>query len=122
VLYIDGAHRFRPARADIRDWGARVAPGGTMLIHDSFSSVGVTLAIARQLFWSSRFRYVARSRSLTEYRADLPGGWRPRVKNALRQKAQLPWFVRNLSIKVLLTLKLGGLLKRITGRDAEWPY
>ena len=25
VLYIDGAHRYGPARADIRDWGARVA-------------------------------------------------------------------------------------------------
>ena len=39
----------RPARADIRDWGARVADGGTLLIHDSFSSVGVTLAILREL-------------------------------------------------------------------------
>ncbi|MEQ1702982.1 MAG: class I SAM-dependent methyltransferase, partial [Ilumatobacteraceae bacterium] len=43
VLYVDGAHRYAPARADIRDWGKRVTPGGTLLIHDSFSSVGVTL-------------------------------------------------------------------------------
>ena len=49
VLYIDGAHRFAPARADIRDWGRRVADGGTLLIHDSFSSIGVTLAILREL-------------------------------------------------------------------------
>jgi predicted O-methyltransferase YrrM len=54
VLYVDGAHRYAPARADIRDWGNRVEPGGTMLIHDSFSSVGVTLAILRELVWSSR--------------------------------------------------------------------
>jgi predicted O-methyltransferase YrrM len=40
LLYIDGAHRYAPARADIADWGARVTEGGTMLIHDSFSSVG----------------------------------------------------------------------------------
>ena len=40
LLYIDGAHRFTPARDDIRRWGARVVPGGTLLIHDSFSSVG----------------------------------------------------------------------------------
>ena len=93
-----------------------------MLVHDSFSSVGVTLAIVRQLFWSSRFRYVGRSRSLTEYRADLPAGWRPRVLNALRQAAQLPWFAKNLTIKLLLTLKLGGLLRKFTGRDPEWPY
>jgi predicted O-methyltransferase YrrM len=122
VLYVDGAHRYAPARADIRDWGARVAPGGTMLIHDSFSSVGVTLAIIRQLFWSPRFRYVGRSRSLTEYRVDLPSGVRLRAVNALRQAAQLPWFAKNLGVKVLLTLKLGGVLKKFTGRDPEWPY
>ena len=40
LLYIDGAHRWRPAAADIRQWGAKVPPGGHMLIHDSFSSVG----------------------------------------------------------------------------------
>ena len=45
LLYVDGAHRFGPARADLADWGARVAPGGTMLVHDSFSSIGVTLAL-----------------------------------------------------------------------------
>ena len=122
VLYVDGAHRFAPARKDIREWGARVAPGGTLLIHDSFSSVGVTLAIARELAVSRRWRYVGRSRSLTEYRADLDGTSRSVAVNALRQAAQLPWFVKNLAVKVLITAKLGGVLKAITGRDPEWPY
>ncbi|MEO7369349.1 MAG: class I SAM-dependent methyltransferase, partial [Ilumatobacteraceae bacterium] len=71
MLYVDGAHRYGPARADIRTWGGRVRPGGTMLIHDAFSSVGVTLAITRELILGRRFRYVGRSRSLAEYRADL---------------------------------------------------
>lgn len=122
VLYIDGAHRYAPARADIVDWGARVAPGGTMLIHDSFSSVGVTLAILRELVPGSRFRYVGRSRSLTEYRADLDGTTRSRVLNALSQLAQLPWFAKNVLVKVLISARLGGLLKAITGREPEWPY
>ena len=47
LLYVDGAHRFGPARADVVDWGGRVEPGGTMLVHDAFSSIGVTLALAR---------------------------------------------------------------------------
>jgi hypothetical protein len=42
--------------------------------------------------------------------------------NAARQLAQLPWFAKNLTVKLLLTLKLGGLLRRITRRDVEWPY
>jgi predicted O-methyltransferase YrrM len=122
MLYIDGAHRFAPARADIRDWGRRVQPGGTMLIHDSFSSVGVTLALGRELFGGRRFRYVGRSRSLTEYRADLGAGLAARAANMARQVAQLPWFVKNLSLKVALRVGLAAVLRRITGRVPEWPY
>jgi predicted O-methyltransferase YrrM len=122
VVYVDGAHRYAPARADIRDWGARVEPGGTLLIHDSFSSMGVTLAILRELLLGGRFRYVGRARSLTEYRADLGRSPAARLGNAGRQLAQLPWFVKNVAIKVLISARLGGLLQRITGRPAEWPY
>ncbi len=122
MLYVDGAHRYTPARADIHDWGKRVVPGGTLLIHDSFSSVGVTLAIARELILGGRWRYIGRSRSLTEYRADLDGTWAGRIGNAGRQLLQLPWFAGNLLIKVLLSLQLGWVLKKLTGRDPEWPY
>ena len=107
-------------RADIRDWGLRVADGGTLLIHDAFSSVGVTLAIGRQLVAGQRFRYVGRSRSLAEYRADLSD--RGRLTNAARQLAQLPWFVRNLALKVLLTLGWGRLLRHLGRAAPEWPY
>lgn len=121
VLYIDGAHRYRPALADIRSWGDRVADGGTMLIHDSFSSIGVTLAILRQLVVGRRFRYVGRSRSMAIYRADLADG-SSRVGNAIRQLAQLPWFAKNVALKVLLTIGLGSVLRKL-GRDVpEWPY
>jgi hypothetical protein len=119
VLYVDGAHRYAPARADIRDWGARVADGGAMLIHDSFSSIGVTLAILRELVPSSRFRYCGRSRSLAIYRADLGGR---SVANVARQLAQLPWFAKNIALKLLLTAGLGRLLERLGRPAPEWPY
>jgi SAM-dependent methyltransferase len=122
VLYVDGAHRYAPARTDIRTWGRRVAPGGTMMIHDSFSSVGVTLAIARELLVGPRFRYIGRARSLAVYQADLPAGLRPRVMNALRQIAQLPWFAKNLLVKVLLKGGGGPILRLLKRGDVEWPY
>src|SRR5206468_284754 len=68
LLYVDGAHRFRPARDDVARWGARVKPGGALLVHDSFSSIGVTLALLRLMAGSREFRYAGRSRSLAEYR------------------------------------------------------
>lgn len=121
LLHIDGAHRFGPARSDIRAWGARVAPGGTMLIHDAFSSIGVTAAIAVELLGAGGWRYVGRSRSLAEYRR-VPVRGTARLANIGRQLGQIPWFVRNVAIKVLVTARLGRLA-RLLGHDGRsWPY
>jgi predicted O-methyltransferase YrrM len=112
LLYVDGAHRYRPARDDLARWGGRVRAGGRMLVHDSFSSIGVTLAIARRLILGRDFRYEGRTGSLAEYtRARLSGS--ARIQNALRQCAELPWFARNVVIKVLTVLRL---------RSGDWPY
>ncbi|HEY2601401.1 MAG TPA: class I SAM-dependent methyltransferase [Thermoleophilaceae bacterium] len=119
LLYVDGAHRYAPARADIERWGERVLPGGTLLIHDSFSSVGVTLAILRLLATADDWRYIGRTGSLAEYRRT-PLSGAERARNAARQLAELPWFARNLAIKVLLLARLRPLARRL-GSD-EWPY
>jgi predicted O-methyltransferase YrrM len=121
LLHIDGAHRFAPARDDIRSWGARVRPGGTMLIHDSFSSVGVTLALAATAMLSGDWRYAGRSRSLAEYRRE-PVRGRARLANVGRQLAQLPWFARNLAIKALIVAKVPRAARAL-GHDGDtWPY
>ncbi|MCX6388354.1 MAG: class I SAM-dependent methyltransferase [Solirubrobacterales bacterium] len=121
MLYIDGAHRYGPAAADIRDWGARVSPGGTMLIHDSFSSVGVTLAQIRLLFLSREWEYIGRSRSLAEYRRSLPAA-EARRKSILFQVRELGWFARNVAIKVLLVAHLRPVAKLLDQGRGEWPY
>jgi predicted O-methyltransferase YrrM len=112
LLYVDGAHRYRPARDDLARWGARVRPGGRMLVHDSFSSIGVTLAILRLLVFGREFRYEGRTGSLAEYARERVAG-RGRVRNALRQTAELAWFARNVVVKVLIVLRL---------RRGDWPY
>ena len=121
VLYIDGAHRFVPARDDIKRWGAKVKPGGQLLIHDSFSSIGVTAALLVTLFFGPSFRYVGRSESMTHYRRE-PLGPVARLANGLRQAASLPWFLRNVVIKALIVAKLGRVTK-VFGHDPEtWPH
>lgn len=121
LLYIDGAHRYGPARQDMVDWGARVADGGTLLIHDSWSSIGVTGALLRSFLGSRTWSYVGRSQSMAEYRRGTVEG-RARRTSAMRQLAELPWFARNVLIKVLLTCKLGRVT-RLLGHDGEtWPY
>jgi hypothetical protein len=121
VLYVDGAHRFGPARSDLVGWGARVRVGGTMLVHDSFSSIGVTLATLAALTFGSRWRYVGRTSSLAEYRREpLDAG--ARSANAARQLAQLPWFVRNVIVKIALVTRVYPLARLLGHRGRDWPY
>ena len=121
LLYVDGAHRFAPARADIEHWGERVSLGGTMLIHDSFNAVGVTLAQMRVLFLSRSWRYLARSGSLAEYRREQLTGLAV-AANALRQISKLPSFVRLATVKLLLVARLGPLTRLLGHESGDWPY
>ncbi|HKY66762.1 MAG TPA: class I SAM-dependent methyltransferase [Acidimicrobiales bacterium] len=121
MLHIDGAHRYGPASDDIASWGGKVADGGSVLIHDSFSSVGVTLAIAAKLMFSGRWRYAGRSRSLAEYvREPLSGT--ARLANVGRQLAQVPWFARNVVIKALITAKVPKATRLLGHTGDNWPY
>jgi Methyltransferase domain len=123
LLYVDGAHRLGPAVDDIARWGARVRAGGTMLVHDSFSSIGVTLALLRVLAFGGEFLYVGRERSLAEYRR-VGTSLSPaeRLRNGARQLAQLPWFARNVLIKVAIVLRARPVLRALGHDSYDWPY
>jgi predicted O-methyltransferase YrrM len=122
LLYVDGAHRYGPARADIERWGERVAPGGTMLVHDAYNAVGVMLAQVRLLFLSPSWRYVGRSRSLAEYRREELAG-AGRLRNAAAQLRGIPWFVRNCLIKLAMVARMRAVARRLGLPDADdWPY
>jgi Methyltransferase domain len=122
LLYVDGAHRYGPARADLERWGERVAPSGTMLVHDAYNAVGVMLAQLRLMFLSQTWRYVGRSRSLAEYRREeLTGA--ARLRNAAAQLRGIPWFVRNCLIKLAMVARMRPVARRLGLPDADdWPY
>ena len=124
MLYVDGAHRFAPARDDIARWGALLAPGGTMLVHDAFSSIGVTGALLAECVGRGGWRYAGRTGSLAEYeRLAAPLSRAARARDAARQLAQLPWFARNVLFKLLVLARLRPLAHRL-GLPAgmHWPY
>jgi predicted O-methyltransferase YrrM len=110
VLFVDGAHRFGPARADLASWGERVRDGGRMLVHDAWSSVGVTLALLTTTVWSRRWRYMGRTGSLEEFERVTDVAI---AGNAARQLRELGWFARNLVVKALIVARL---------RRGPWPY
>ena len=123
LLYVDGAHRFRPALDDIVRWGDKVRLGGTMLVHDSFNSVGVTLAQLRALLFGRTFRYVGRSTSMSEYRRVRPMSLPQRARNVAVQLAQLGYFAQSIAIKVAIVAKQPRLARALGHRgDSPWPY
>jgi predicted O-methyltransferase YrrM len=116
VLYIDGKHDYWTVSDDLC-WVEHVVPGGPVLVHDAFSSVGVTLALLRHVLPGRSLRYVGRTGSLARFVVEQPA-----ARDRLRIVAALPWWLRNVGIKVLLRLHLGRVAAVMGHRDAYDPY
>jgi hypothetical protein len=122
LLYVDGAHRVVPAGQDLRHWGARVRPGGTLLVHDAFSSIGVTVALFAVVIGRDGWRFAGRDGSLAEYRRGPALSRAQRAAELATAVAQLPWFARNLMLKALLLAGRPGLARALGHRTGTWPY
>jgi predicted O-methyltransferase YrrM len=121
LLYLDGAHRYRPARADLVRWGPRLRPGRTMLVHDAFSSIGLTIALVGLMASSRDFRYLGRLGTLAEYRRERVSRRRAAFQLA-RHLAQFPYFVRNEIVKVAILRRWRWLQRLLGHREGPWPY
>jgi hypothetical protein len=92
-----------------------------MLVHDSFNAIGVTLAQLRLVVLSRRWRYLGRCGSLAEYRRE-PLTLAETTTNVLRQISELPYFARNLLVKLALVARVMPLARLLGHRDSDWPY
>jgi hypothetical protein len=99
-LYVDGAHGYRAATADLSGWGTRVCDGGEMYVHDVFNSFWVTLAILRQVAWGRQWRYLGRESSLAMYRREQVS-WVTAALSTLRHITTMPVLGRSLVVKML---------------------
>ncbi len=116
LVYVDGKHDYWSVVADL-GWHRHVVPGGLVLVHDAYSSLGVTLGLLRVLTTSGNLRYAGRTGSLVT----LVVG-RPRVADRLRSLTPVPWWVRNLVVKVLLRLRLRPAAALLGHTDPHDPY
>jgi hypothetical protein len=116
LLYIDGKHDYWTLSDDLK-WRVHLPEGSPVLVHDCFSSIGVTLGILRHVLPAGDLRYEQRVGSLALFRVG-----RPTMRDRLRILAELPWWGRNVVLKVLLRLRLRPLA-RVLGHDSPYdPY
>jgi hypothetical protein len=116
LLYVDGKHDYWTLSDDLR-WSEHLPEGGAVLVHDAYSSIGVTLGILAHVLPSRTLRYAGRSDSMALFFRS-----RPTVRDRLRILAEMPWWVRNVFVKVLLRLRLRPLA-RLLGHDSPYdPY
>lgn len=116
LLYIDGKHDVWSCLDDLR-WTRFIATGDRFLVHDAFSSIGVTLALLWHTATTTRHRYLGRTGSLALFEV-APARWRDRVRVA----RELAWFSRNVLLKVLLRLRLRGVAGLLGHHDVADPY
>lgn len=115
-LYIDGKHDYWTVSDDLR-WRVHLPEGAPVLVHDCFSSIGVTLGVLRHVLPSRDLRYEGRAGSLALFRVGRPSG-----RDRLRILGELPWWLRNVVVKVLLRVRLRALA-RLLGHDSPYdPY
>jgi hypothetical protein len=116
LVYVDGKHDYWTVVDDLR-WGEHLPAGGELLVHDAFSSIGVTLGLIRSILFSSTWSYVSREGSLALFRKARPS-WADRV----RFLAQLPWWARNVVVKVLLRLRLTAAARALGHTHQHDPF
>ena len=116
LLYIDGKHDYWTLSDDLR-WSEHLAAGGRILIHDCFSSIGVTLGVLAHVLPSRRLSYLGREGSMALFEVR-----RPQREDRARIIGELPWWLRNIFMKVLLRLRLRPIA-RLLGHDSPYdPY
>jgi hypothetical protein len=98
LLYIDGKHDYWTVRDDLK-WVEHLPAGAPVFVHDAFSSIGVTLALLAHVLLGNRLRYVGRAGSLARFEVGAPS-----TRDRARLLAQLPWFLRNVLIKIVLRI------------------
>lgn len=116
LLFIDGKHDVWSFADDLR-WSEHSVPGSHVLVHDCFSSVGVTLGVLARVLPSRRLTYVDRVGSLARFRLSPPT-----PADRLRILAEMPWWMRNVLVKIALRLRVPTMARALGHEGPADPY
>lgn len=121
LLYLDGAHDFRTVDRELALWRAHLARGARVLCHDTFSSHGVTRAVLRHAVGSRSLAYLGRTGTLAafELRPLTADGYAATVLGLV---AQLPYFARNVVVKVVRRRGWPGVIRLLRHDGVHDPY
>lgn len=116
-LYIDGKHDYWTLADDLK-WAKHLPPGAPILVHDCYSSIGVTLGVLAHVLPSRRLRYERRAGSMALFRVATPT-----FADRLRIVREVPWWLRNVAVKVLLRLRLRAVARWLFHHEGPYdPY
>jgi predicted O-methyltransferase YrrM len=94
LVYVDGKHDYWTTSDDLR-WAEHLPIGAPLLMHDTFSSIGVTAAVLVRVLPGRSLRYVRRAGSLAVFERGAPS-----LRDRVRIVRELPWFLRNVVVKI----------------------
>lgn len=116
-LYIDGKHDYWTLADDLR-WAAHLPAGAPILVHDCYSSIGVTLGVLAHVLPSRTIRYERRVGSMALFRVAPPSR-----EDRVRILREVPWWLRNVAVKVLLRIRLRPVAAWVFGHQGPYdPY
>jgi predicted O-methyltransferase YrrM len=121
LLFVDGAHDYPTVDADLRAWLPHLSAEATVVMHDAYSSPGVTAAAFRHFFAARDFSFAPSSGSLvvfTRGRQTTTG----RVGSSIRMLGKVPWLLRNLAIKLAIRQGWRSVPPLLGHRDTAFPY
>ena len=122
LLFVDGAHDYPSVKTDLAAWRPHLSPTATILLHDAYSSPGVTRAVFAEMFASRDYRYTGSSGSLVRFqRSPSPSTVGVMIGRG-RMLAKLPYLARNLAIKVAMRRGWDALPPLLGHRSPGAPY
>ena len=88
LLWIDGDHRYEPAKLDFTLWEPHLVEGGILAMHDTIRKKGPKRVLWEYVFRSTRFQEIAIVDNITAVRKVKQAGYGARIRKSVTLAAR----------------------------------